>query len=245
MPKAPPSFDLYVNDFIGGTSYMTPTAVGCYLRLLMFQWGNGKLPRDPSKLSRICICSLEEFRSVWEEVSEKFISSDESGDFMVNSRLDQARKRAIHRWNVNRANGLKGGRPKKPKGSKSVNPNKTHVEGGRRKDKRGVRGESEAKNLPFDSPEFAEAWADFLAHREAIGTPLTPGRATTLVVNKCIEAGEKESIAAIERTVISGKWLSIFPESNPKTDEKGDYLDGLDETYQQLKSQHHRENGNV
>ena len=102
MAKAPPSTDFFWNDFISGTAHMTPGEVGCYLRLLAYQWSNGAIPRCPKRLSRICICSREEFDSHWPAIAEKFVTADESGDSLVNERMAEDRAMAIDKWSYNK-----------------------------------------------------------------------------------------------------------------------------------------------
>jgi len=102
MAKAPPCFDFYYNDFTGGTSHMSPAAVGCYVRLLIYQWQNGDIPRDPGRLSRICVCSREDFDKVWSEIADKFVSSSADGSKMCNLRMEQDRPKAIKRWQTSK-----------------------------------------------------------------------------------------------------------------------------------------------
>lgn len=47
-----PAFRFYVDNFIEGTSDMTDSEVGLYMRLLCAQWSRGSLPNDDSELSR-------------------------------------------------------------------------------------------------------------------------------------------------------------------------------------------------
>lgn len=50
--KSPPAFQFYVGDFVEGTSDMTDSEVGLYVRLLCAQWTRGSLPADNSELAR-------------------------------------------------------------------------------------------------------------------------------------------------------------------------------------------------
>jgi hypothetical protein len=49
----PPAFQFYVDNFVEGTCDLTPHDVGCYMRLLCFQWTRGSIPDDVAKLERI------------------------------------------------------------------------------------------------------------------------------------------------------------------------------------------------
>lgn len=49
-----PAFQFYPDDFIAGTTEMTPAEVGAYIRLLCYQWGRGAIPLgDKARLARI------------------------------------------------------------------------------------------------------------------------------------------------------------------------------------------------
>jgi uncharacterized protein YdaU (DUF1376 family) len=49
----PPAFQFYADDFIGGTVNMTAHEVGCYIRLLCYQWSHGDILIDDSALRRV------------------------------------------------------------------------------------------------------------------------------------------------------------------------------------------------
>lgn len=49
----PPAFQFYADDFLSGTIGMTPSEVGCYIRLLCAQWNTGSLPDDVEILTRL------------------------------------------------------------------------------------------------------------------------------------------------------------------------------------------------
>lgn len=73
-----PAFQFYADDFIGGTVDFTAQEVGCYVRLLCYQWGNGSVPESHQKLKRIC----------GSRVSDSVLSKFPNG---VNPRLQQER----------------------------------------------------------------------------------------------------------------------------------------------------------
>jgi uncharacterized protein YdaU (DUF1376 family) len=121
----PPSFPLYVQDFLLGTSHMPPEQVGGYIRLLCHQWDKGPLPSDPKVLKRISGVSVKNL----DEILKKFVKkSSSSSENYINERLEKE-------WNKYESfrlkqieNGQKGGRPitqafsvEEPK----PNPNKT------------------------------------------------------------------------------------------------------------------------
>lgn len=55
-PKTLPFMKLYVDDYLGSlkVAQMSLAEEGAYLRLLMFAWKDGSLPRDLSQLCRFC-----------------------------------------------------------------------------------------------------------------------------------------------------------------------------------------------
>jgi len=80
-----PAFQFYADDFIGGTVELTAQEVGCYVRLLCYQWGNGSVPESHQKLKRIC----------GSRVSDSVLSKFPNG---VNPRLEQERlKQEVYR----------------------------------------------------------------------------------------------------------------------------------------------------
>jgi uncharacterized protein YdaU (DUF1376 family) len=80
-----PAFQFYADDFIGGTVELTAQEVGCYVRLLCYQWGNGSVPESRQKLKRIC----------GSRVSDSVLSKFPNG---VNPRLEQERlKQEVYR----------------------------------------------------------------------------------------------------------------------------------------------------
>lgn len=67
--------------------------------------------------------------------------------------------------------------------------------------------DSAGPSLPFESPAFAEAWANFRTHRKQIKKPLTP-LAETMQLKQLAEIGEQRAIRAIEHTIAKG-WQGI------------------------------------
>lgn len=65
-------------------------------------------------------------------------------------------------------------------------------------------------SLPFSSPDFAAAWAEYRQHRTEIKKPLTP-TATTRALANLAEWGEARAIAAIRYSIANG-YRGIFEE---------------------------------
>lgn len=74
--------------------------------------------------------------------------------------------------------------------------------------------------LPFPSPEFAAAWANWGKHRTEIRKPLKP-TATKAQLAKLAAMGEPRAIAAINHS-LANQWTGIFePDANRHTPTNG------------------------
>lgn len=71
---------------------------------------------------------------------------------------------------------------------------------------------AEKKGLEIELPPEVnkEAWADFVLHRELIKNPLNETSAK-LVINKLKIYSQADQREMVDNTLISGKWLSVFP----------------------------------
>jgi uncharacterized protein YdaU (DUF1376 family) len=183
----PPSFDFFASDFYAKTAHMTPAEVGVYIRLMCQQWFNGSIPRDKAQLSRMSICSLEEFNRAWQAVGEKFESSDETGDSIVNPKLAAQREFAMENWSFEKAKqskrltrkqlseirsnaGKQGGRPPADK-SKTTKQNQNKANGKREVGRGKLSKKDETPptepwigDCKYQSPEFRECWQRWLTH---------------------------------------------------------------------------------
>ena len=115
--KTSQSFPFYASDFIMGTMLMTGEEVGAYIRLLCWQWEQGMVPSDPSKLARITGVNPKRLCPVLEKFDE-----DSEGN-LKNFRMEEVRADRENYIEMQRAKGLKGGRPKgkRPKPGDSRN----------------------------------------------------------------------------------------------------------------------------
>ena len=140
MAKAPHSFDFYYNDWLGGTRHLDLVERACYLELLIYQWQNGYIPREPLQRMNVCgVIDIGTWERIWRHIEDKFecIGIDENTPHLANMKMHELREHSIERWKKYIENGKKGGRPKsKPTGSKRVSVRKPvgKEEGGRRKD---------------------------------------------------------------------------------------------------------------
>lgn len=84
-----PHFPFYARDWLTDEKVMLMglSQQGAYIRLLCYQWLEGSIPRDPSKLAALCGCSQEEFlEHIWPSIDEVFEVVDKR---LVNKRLDE------------------------------------------------------------------------------------------------------------------------------------------------------------
>lgn len=127
MAKAPPSFDFFMNDWLGGVQHLSPADERHYLRLLIWQWNNGYLPDLKARMAVCGIHDVVKWERVWLAISDKFqpVDATEICDYsgepttvLVNPKLHEMRQQAVpayqKRVQRNRQNGGKGGRPRKP-----------------------------------------------------------------------------------------------------------------------------------
>lgn len=91
--EAKPWFSLWVDDFLGSetVSVCSNRALGCYVKLMCYQWKHKGLPTDLRKLAAICRENPHTFSKLWPEISEKFPEKD--GRF-VNPRMEVERRHA-------------------------------------------------------------------------------------------------------------------------------------------------------
>lgn len=131
MAKAPPSFDLYVADFVDGVRLMEADEVGAYILLMAEQWKSGSIPRTDEQRQRASqIYDPEQWKRVWSNIRHKFSEIDsheiidadksiENARVLVNPRMHDDRENKLpaykKRVEIAKKNGKKGGRPNRKK----------------------------------------------------------------------------------------------------------------------------------
>jgi uncharacterized protein YdaU (DUF1376 family) len=119
---------LFTEDFIAGTQHLTPIEVGCYVRLLCWNWNKRcrGIPDDSNVLNRICVAITDEEKEAVGKVINEFFTLLIAPDLNNNKWQN---KRQLREWiyinnriEVARENGSKGGRPKKNR-STNLNDN--------------------------------------------------------------------------------------------------------------------------
>ena len=102
-----PAFQLYADDFIGGTVCLSAEDVGAYIRLLCYQWGNGSIPDRKTVVDRVAGCVVSD------EVLAKFPDG-------INPRLAaEHQKHEDYRAKCAASGKVGGGNPNFVKGAKN------------------------------------------------------------------------------------------------------------------------------
>jgi uncharacterized protein YdaU (DUF1376 family) len=121
---------LYIADYLADTAHLTTEQSGAYLHLLMAAWKRGgSLPNDPVQLAAITRLPLPRWRQCAPVLLAFFSVND---DVLVQGRLAEEYADAVKVHDAQKANGAKGGRPRKPKesqpkpmGYERANPDET------------------------------------------------------------------------------------------------------------------------
>lgn len=111
MSKPDTWMPLYIGDYIAATTHLSTTEHGAYLLLLMTAWNRGgKLPANDAQLAQICRCDKKTWPTVRGAVMPFF---EQEEGFIFQRRLIEEYEKALRLNAKQKANGLKGGRPKK------------------------------------------------------------------------------------------------------------------------------------
>lgn len=94
-----PWMKFYPGDFMdsGKVKLMDPSERGIYISLLCHEWKHGPIPDDPRRLAGVCNASPDQMRGAWPQVRECFDEHPDRDGYLVNQRLEEERKKAIHR----------------------------------------------------------------------------------------------------------------------------------------------------
>lgn len=120
-------YERYCGDYAKKTARLSLMEHGAYTLLLDEYYSNeAPLPADFEELFRICRAMKKAEQDAVKSVAEKFFPIEVDG-MRHNTRADEMIARARPKMEAARANGAKGGRPRKnPTGSENGNPKETH-----------------------------------------------------------------------------------------------------------------------
>lgn len=130
MSKTDIWMPLYIADYLADTTRLTTEQHGAYLLLIMDYWRNGPLPNDDAALANITRLSAAAWKKNRPAIARLF---QIEADSWRHKRVDDEYTKAIAFRDKQKANGSKGGRPKKkpndnpkkPTGSVSDNPSES------------------------------------------------------------------------------------------------------------------------
>lgn len=125
MPSPLPYFPFYHRDYLSSSlvAQMPLVAEAIYLKLLMFQWEDGFIPGEESRLQRMVRASDSEWAEFLPFVDQAFPVIDSNR--RANPRMVKDREKAEQKVETNRAAGSKGGssRPSNPEPPSDPKPN--------------------------------------------------------------------------------------------------------------------------
>jgi len=115
-----PYFPFYVSDFDGDTRHMSVESIGIYIRLLIYQWINGRIPAHWPMMIRIAGCEPEQFMGCWEnEIGSCFEEFDDGrGLAYRNKRLQIERNKVLAATEQRRQAGKKSGESRRKSSKK-------------------------------------------------------------------------------------------------------------------------------
>jgi uncharacterized protein YdaU (DUF1376 family) len=237
-------YSFHIGDYRGATAHLSNDEDLCYRRLLdMYYDTQRPIPLETHWVARRLRVGLE----VLEVVLHDFFVSKEDG--WHNTKADLIIAEYIAQAEKNRANGKKGGRPpsnkttqENPVGSQSAPlglPVETTSKGNQEpitnnqepitidippSPPAGGKGFDWFTDLPddLDTPEFREAWLEWVKYRKKIKKPFPPASAPAMW-RKVQEAGVQAAIDGFEVSMANG-WQGTFPKkkSNDQRHEKRD-----------------------
>lgn len=107
----------YIGDYLADTTHLTTEQHGAYLLLMMAAWKRGgALPNDPVQLATIARLPAQRWKQHAPVILAMFKAD---GDMLVQGRLAQEYAAAVAANDAQKANGKKGGRPRKEKPNES------------------------------------------------------------------------------------------------------------------------------
>lgn len=110
MSKPDAWMPLYIGDYLRDTTRLSTEQHGAYLLLIMDYWTNGPLPDDDAALAQVTRLQPAAWKKHRSALGRLFRIAD--GEWR-HKRIDEEHEKAIKFVEKQKANGAKGGRPKK------------------------------------------------------------------------------------------------------------------------------------
>lgn len=203
-----PSFPFYAQDFLVGVMHLDMEERGIYITLLAYQWSHMRIPKK--RLGLIVGMPAD---SLPESVMNKF---NEDAEFIWNERLEHERKRRAEFKEKQRKNGLKGGRPKKPKESQKKPLEHEHEKEHENK-KENKRGSTEGEIVyPFDTDEFMKMWENWKKYKKdefKFRYASKSSEQGALTILSKLANSSDEAVEIIMQSIGNG-WQGFFPLKN-------------------------------
>lgn len=120
MSKPDTWMPLYIGDYMADTMHLNTEQHGAYLLLLLTAWNRGgRLPDDEAQLALICRADKKTWCRIRGVILPFF---DKQDGALVQRRLMSEYEKAVKNNAAQKANGLKGGRPKKTQNETEKKP---------------------------------------------------------------------------------------------------------------------------
>ena len=158
-------FPFYPGDYQRDTSDLSLAEHGAYLILLCAYYSTGRLPAELQSLHRICRAMSKDERAAVSVVAQRFFPVNGNGE-RHNKRADAEIESREERAEIARANGARGGRPKrsrsKPSGLANDNPAgyPAGTQRGPQQEPSGKANHIHREDLPFASANGADGEAE-------------------------------------------------------------------------------------
>lgn len=224
----PPAFQFYPDDFLGGVADMTQAEVGAYILLLCSQWGRGAIPPDPDRAALIAKGPVSphvlakfpngqnpRLEAVRVEQDNYRQLQREKGLASAEARRKRGTTEDQPRFNGGSTTAQPDEQPKLNSPSPSPSPNLLNL-----RSKERAAAATPVFPPVLQTPEFADAWKDWVAYRKERGQTLKP---TTIKaqLGKMQDWGATDAVAAIRQSIMNG-WQGIFePRSNGQPKKPG------------------------
>ena len=214
-------YQFNIGDYAKRTRHLTNLEDLAYRRLIdLYYTEESPMPDDLNQIARLV--SMRENKDEIKNVLSDFFTL-ESG-FWVNKRADEEISKYHAKAGNARANGKKGGRPKKP----NTNPEETQSVNLANPEESGLKAnhkpltnnhktvtikqEPVNKKQPWKAPNGLnmEAWAEFEQHRKDIKKPMSD-LARTKAANQIIALSKPDQQLTIDRS-IAARWPGLYPD---------------------------------